>query len=71
MINAYEDSNWYTWIKLAGKGMPPSDEVKAKVKAYWTEQNELEGMPPSRIARSSSKYLLLVLGFVYQLFQLK
>lgn len=45
MVNANDDANWYNWTKLAGKGMPPSDEAKAKVKAYWTEENELEGKP--------------------------
>lgn len=43
MKEANDDANWYTWTKLAGKGLAPSDEVKAQVFAYWTEENELEG----------------------------
>jgi elongation factor 1-gamma len=45
MVNANDDANWYTWTKLAGKGLPPSDEVKAQVAAYWCSENELEGKP--------------------------
>ena len=45
MVNANDDANWYTWTKLAGKGMPPTDEVKAQVQAYWTADTELEGKP--------------------------
>eukprot|EP00549_Striatella_unipunctata_P011610 CAMPEP_0118695642 /NCGR_PEP_ID=MMETSP0800-20121206/13320_1 /TAXON_ID=210618 ORGANISM="Striatella unipunctata, Strain CCMP2910" /NCGR_SAMPLE_ID=MMETSP0800 /ASSEMBLY_ACC=CAM_ASM_000638 /LENGTH=414 /DNA_ID=CAMNT_0006594497 /DNA_START=56 /DNA_END=1300 /DNA_ORIENTATION=+ len=45
MINANDDANWYTWTKLSGKGLAPTDEVKAQVKGYWTEENELEGKP--------------------------
>jgi elongation factor 1-gamma len=45
MVNANDDANWYTWTKLAGKGVPPSDEVKAQVAAYWCSENELEGKP--------------------------
>jgi len=43
MIAANDDANWYTWTKLAGKDMPPTDEVKAKVAAYWCSEEELEG----------------------------
>ena len=45
MINANDDANWYTWTKLAGKDMKPSDEVKARVAAYWCSETELEGKP--------------------------
>jgi elongation factor 1-gamma len=45
MIQANDDANWYTWTKLSGKGLPPTDEVKAQVKAYWTADAELEGKP--------------------------
>jgi elongation factor 1-gamma len=45
MKSANDDANWYTWTKLAGKGLPPTDEVKEKVKAYWTSETELEGLP--------------------------
>lgn len=45
MVEANDDANWYTWTKLAGKGLPPTDEVKAQVRAYWTEETELEGKP--------------------------
>ena len=43
MVAANDDANWYTWTKLAGKGLPPSDEVKAQVRAYWCEEDVLEG----------------------------
>lgn len=43
MIAANDDANWYTWTKLAGKGLPPTDEVKAQVAAYWCEEEILEG----------------------------
>jgi elongation factor 1-gamma len=45
MVNANDDANWYTWTMLAGKGLPPSDDVKAQVTAYWCSENELEGKP--------------------------
>lgn len=45
MKNANDDANWYTWTKLAGKGLPPTDEVKQLVKDYWTAESELEGLP--------------------------
>lgn len=45
MIQANDDANWYAWTKLAGKDMPATDEVKAKVFAYWTSESELEGKP--------------------------
>jgi len=45
MIDANDDANWYTWTKLAGKDLEPTDEVKAQVKGFWTEENELEGKP--------------------------
>ena len=31
MKNANDDANWYTWTKLAGKGLAPTDEVKKQV----------------------------------------
>ncbi|GMI37833.1 hypothetical protein TeGR_g8125, partial [Tetraparma gracilis] len=43
--DANDDANWYTWKKLCGPGMPASDEAKAQIFAYWTEENELEGKP--------------------------
>lgn len=43
MVNANDDANWYTWKKLAGKDMDPTDESKALVKAFWTEEDELQG----------------------------
>lgn len=45
MTNANDDANWYSWKKLAGKDTPLTDEVKAKVAAYWCSENELNGMP--------------------------
>lgn len=45
MIQANDDANWYNWTKLAGKDMPPTDEVKARVAAYWCSEEELEGKP--------------------------
>jgi elongation factor 1-gamma len=45
MINANDDANWYTWKKLAGKDMAPTDEVKKLVRDYWVCENELEGKP--------------------------
>lgn len=45
LVNANDDANWYTWTKLAGKGMEPSDEAKAQVAGYWCSENELEGKP--------------------------
>jgi len=43
--DANDDANWYSWKMLAGKGTPISDEVKAKVAAYWCSEEELNGMP--------------------------
>ena len=45
MISADDDANWYNWTKLAGKDMLSTDEVKAKVTAYWTSETELDGKP--------------------------
>jgi len=45
MVNANDDANWYTWTKLAGADMELTDEVKARVSAYWCSENELEGKP--------------------------
>lgn len=45
MKTVNDDANWYTWKKLAGKGLAPSDEVKAQVSAYWCSESELEGKP--------------------------
>jgi elongation factor 1-gamma len=45
MKAANDDANWYTWTKLAGPGLDPTDEVKAQVAAYWCSENELEGKP--------------------------
>lgn len=43
MVNANDDANWYTWTKLAGKEMSPSNEVKSQVAAYWCSEEDLEG----------------------------
>jgi len=43
--NANDDANWYSWKLLAGPGQALTDEAKAKVKAYWCEEEELEGKP--------------------------
>jgi len=43
--DANDDANWYTWTKLAGPGMPASDEAKKQVFEYWTSEEELEGKP--------------------------
>ena len=45
MINANDDANWYSWTKLAGKGLAPTEEAKKKVTDYWCSENELEGKP--------------------------
>jgi len=45
MIEANDDANWYTWKKLAGRGMPPTDEAKMIVADYWCSENVLEGKP--------------------------
>jgi len=45
MKTANDDANWYTWTKLAGQDVEPIEEVKAQIKAYWCEENELEGKP--------------------------
>lgn len=45
MQDANDDANWYSWKMLAGKGTPLTDDVKAKVAAYWTSEEELEGKP--------------------------
>lgn len=45
MVAANDDANWYTWTKLAGKGMPPTDEVKKQVADFWCSEKELEGKP--------------------------
>ena len=42
---ANDDANWYTWTKLAGDDLAPTDEVKARVTAYWCEEDDLEGKP--------------------------
>ncbi|GMI48568.1 hypothetical protein TrCOL_g1491 [Triparma columacea] len=45
MKQANDDANWYTWKKLAGPGLAPTDEVKKQVFDYWCQENELEGKP--------------------------
>jgi elongation factor 1-gamma len=45
MVNANDDANWYDWKPLSEKGQPVSEENKALVKAYWTNDTELEGKP--------------------------
>merc|ERR1712232_167130 len=43
MIDANDDANWYTWTKLAGPGMDPTDEVKERVKEYWVSETTVDG----------------------------
>lgn len=43
--NANDDANWYSWKKIAGQDMVITDDVKAKVAAYWCSEEELEGKP--------------------------
>ena len=45
MINANDDANWYSWTKLAGKGLAPTEDAKKKVADYWCSEDELEGKP--------------------------
>lgn len=45
MKNANDDANWYTWTKLAGPGMDATDEVKERVKEYWTSETTVDGKP--------------------------
>jgi len=45
MKNANDDANWYTWTKLAGQDIAPTDEVKKRVHAYWCNEETLEDMP--------------------------
>ena len=42
---ANDDANWYSWTKLAGKGLAPTDEVKKQVADFWCSETELEGKP--------------------------
>ncbi|GMH62720.1 hypothetical protein TL16_g07831 [Triparma laevis f. inornata] len=42
---ANDDANWYTWKKLCGPGLAPTEEVKKQVFDYWCQENELEGKP--------------------------
>lgn len=42
---ANDDANWYTWTKLAGKDLAPTDEVKEQVKAFWISEETLEDKP--------------------------
>lgn len=43
--DANDDANWYTWTKLAGPGLAPTDEVKQQVKDFWCSEETLEGKP--------------------------
>jgi len=45
MVNANDDANWYKWTKLAGKDVALTEDVKKKVKDFWTADDELEGKP--------------------------
>jgi len=45
LIQANDDANWYTWKKIAGKDMEPTDEVKKMVADYWCSEETLEGLP--------------------------
>ncbi|GMH57427.1 hypothetical protein TrVE_jg10876 [Triparma verrucosa] len=42
---ANDDANWYTWKKLCGPGLEPTEEVKKQIFDYWCQENELEGKP--------------------------
>lgn len=42
---ANDDANWYTWKKLAGKGLEPTAEAKQMVTDYWVNEETLEGKP--------------------------
>ena len=42
---ANDDANWYSWTKLAGPGLAPTDEVKKQVADFWCSETELEGKP--------------------------
>jgi len=42
---ANDDANWYTWKKLAGKGLDPTAEAKQMVTDYWVNEETLEGKP--------------------------
>jgi len=43
--NANDDANWYTWTKLAGKGLEPTEEAKQKVTDFWVNEETLEDKP--------------------------
>jgi len=43
MKNANDDANWYTWSKLAGPGMDPTEEVKKRVMEYWVSETTVDG----------------------------
>jgi elongation factor 1-gamma len=43
MCNANDDANWYTWVKLAGPGLEPTEEVKKQVADFWCCETEVEG----------------------------
>jgi elongation factor 1-gamma len=45
MKEANDDANWYTWKKLAGPGLEPTDEVKKQVADFWCSEETLEGKP--------------------------
>jgi len=45
MKQANDDANWYDWKMMAGKGVPLTDEVKAKVAAYWCSEETLMDKP--------------------------
>jgi elongation factor 1-gamma len=45
MKDANDDANWYDWVKLAGPGLEPTDDVKKQVADFWCSENELEGKP--------------------------
>jgi len=42
---ANDDANWYSWTKLAGPNMAPTDEVKKQVADFWCSEETLEGKP--------------------------
>lgn len=42
---ANDDANWYSWTKLAGPGLEPTDAAKKQVADFWCSEETLEGKP--------------------------
>lgn len=43
MCQANDDANWYTWTKLAGGDVAPTEEAKKTVAEYWCSEDKLQG----------------------------